>query len=198
MGDSNFFFMSNETRDLRVTCTYIVFTIAHIFISIFSHIMAGYLGRQELNQLLQNEWFTQFESFHVHNYALYRGRVNATVLTLRYNIESPQFDQETMIENVIRRTMQQFSNEPRIVGLIEYDLLLRQPDMESFYIWRANSNVARHLPNAEQTIVVGFDELYLYIRNALQMNPVDLNVYFRSSNVTIEKIIAVVFTFCSF
>ena len=160
--------------------------------------MTGYLTLQELNQLLQHERFTQFESFHVHRYALYRGRMNATVLTCRYNIESPQFTQDRMIESVIQRTMQQFANEQRIVGLIEYDIVLRKPNRDSFYIWRANSNVARHLPNAEQNLAVDFDELFLYIRNALLIHPVDLNVYFSTSNVNIEKIIAIVFTFCSF
>lgn len=94
--------------------------------------------------------------------------------------------------------MQQFANEQEIVGLVEYDIVLRKPNRDSFYIWRANSNVARRLPNAEQNLAVDFDELFLYIRNALLINPVDLNVYFRTSNVNIEKIIAIVFTFCSF
>jgi len=158
----------------------------------------GYLTRLELIQLLKNRWFTETMSSHVHQYACYRGRINATVLTLRYNIHLPNFDEDSMIESVIRETMNQFSSQRQILGLIEYDLLLMNPEPESYYIWKANSNVARNLPNSEETIALNYDDLFLFIRNESRINPSDLDVYFSSSNVVINKIIAVVFTFISY
>lgn len=177
---------------------YTLHCIAVQFFYYFSQSMARYLSREELNQLLENPWFTQFYSSNVHHYAYYRGKLNATVLTLRYNLGSNQFTEDAMIESVLSTTLQQFSNKRQVIGLIEFDLLLVQPDSNSFYIWRANSNVIRNLPTVEQTITLSYDALYLFIRNAAHTNPTDLNVYFSSSSVVISQIIAIVFTFISF
>lgn len=160
--------------------------------------MSGYLNREELHQLLQNPWFTQFYSVHINTYAYYRGKTNATVLTLRYNVNSRQFSQEAMIESVIRTTLQTFSSGQRVIGLIEYDLVLMQPDQSSFYLWRANSNVSRNLPNAEQNITLTYDNIYLFIQNAANVNPSDLNTFFISSNIIIRDIVAVIITFISY
>ena len=160
--------------------------------------MSSYLSREELHQLLQTEWFTQFQSVHVHNYAYYRGRVNATVLTLRYNISSNEFSEENMIDSVIQTTIQQFPNEQRVVCMIDYDLVLMKPDESSFYIWRANSNTHRNLPNAEHEILLNYNNLYLFCQNAANINPSDLNTFFISSNIIIKKIVAIIFTFISF
>ena len=160
--------------------------------------MSNYLSRDELHQLLQTEWFTQFRSVHLHNYAFYRGRVNASVLTLRYNVSSNEFNEENMIDSVIQTAMQQFPNEQRVVSIIEYDLVLMNPNQSSYYLWRANTNVQRNLPNAEQIITLNYDNLFLFCQNAASVNPSDLNTFFRSSNIVIRNIVAIIFTFISF
>ena len=156
----------------------------------------SYLSALQINQLLRNDWFTIPMSSHVHNYAMYRGRVHATVLTLRFNI-TRNFNEEFMIESVIQTTINQFSSQRTVLGLIEYDLLLKDRNSDSFYIWRANSNVARNIPNSEQSIQLNYDELYIFIRNAARVNPSDLNIYFNSSNVVVDRVLAIVFTFIS-
>ncbi len=154
----------------------------------------SYLSALQVNQLLRNGWFTIPMSRHVHNYAMYRGRVHATVLTLRFNI-TRNFDEEFMIESVIQTTMDQFSTRRTVLGLIEYDLLLKEQNTDSFYIWRANSNISRNIPNSEQTIQLNYDELYMFIQHAARVNPSDLDIHFNSSNVVVDRVLAIVFTF---
>jgi hypothetical protein len=156
----------------------------------------SYLSRPELEQLLRNDWFTNPMSMHVHNYHNYRGRTNANVLTLRFNM-NVNFNEDNMIESVIQTTINHFSSQQTVLGLIEYDLLLMQPDPESFYIWRANSNISRNIPNAEQTLRLNYDNLFLFARNAARVIPTDLEAHFRTSNVIINRVIAIVFTFIS-
>ncbi len=156
----------------------------------------SYLSRTELESLLRNEWFTNPMSVHVHHYSNYRGRTNANVLTIRFNMNI-NFNETNMIESVIQTTMNHFSSRQTVLGLIEYDLLLMQPNPESFYIWRANSNISRNIPNAEQTLPLTYDNLFLFIRKAARVLPTDLEVHFRTSNVVINRIIAIVFTFIS-
>ena len=102
-----------------------------------------------------------------------------------------------MIESVIQTTMNHFSSQQTVLGLIEYDLLLMQPNPESFYIWRANSNISRNIPNDEQTLLLNHENLFLFIREAARVIPTDLEVHFRTSNVVINRVIAIVFTFIS-
>ncbi len=161
----------------------------------FFQIMTVYLTQEALLSLLQNQWFTQFYSKHINFYKYYRGRHHAKVLTLRYNINSSQFSEEAMIESVIRITMDQFPNERQIIGLIEYDLVLMQPNNNSFYIWRANSNVHRNVSNNETVIALTYDDLYLFIRNANNVSPADISVHFRTSNVIVQNIISIIYTF---
>jgi len=156
----------------------------------------SYLSRTELEQLLRNDWFTNPMSMHVHNYTSYRGRTNANVLTLRFNMNL-NFNEDNMIESVIQTTMNHFSSQQTVLGLIEYDLLLMQPNPESFYIWRANSNISRNIPNDEQTLLLNHENLFLFIREAARVIPTDLEVHFRTSNVVINRVIAIVFTFIS-
>jgi hypothetical protein len=93
--------------------------------------------------------------------------------------------------------MDQFSSQRTVLGLIEYDLLLKDQNSDSFYIWRANSNISRNIPNSEQTIQLNYDELYMFIQHAARVNPSDLDIFFNSSNVVVDRVLAVVFTFIS-
>lgn len=159
-----------------------------------------YISRSELNQLLKKPYFQTFFNKSIAKFALYRGHFNAHVLTLRYSVLSPEYNENFMITNVIQEVLNHFPPTQKSVrGLIEYDIILRAKPMEdeeqeSFYFWRANSNRS-NVPNNETVLTLDHDSLFLFIRNAARINPAELDVYFANSNVAVFQIVSIIFTF---
>jgi hypothetical protein len=156
-----------------------------------------YLSRSELTVILRQQ--KKFLTKNVHNFALYRGHFNAQVLTLKYCILSTEFTESLMITSVIKEVMDHFPpRQKSIRGLIEYDVVLQSNPMEqvheSFYLWKANSN-RNSVPNNETTIPFTHDSIFLFVRNAANINPSELDVFYTNSNVSVQCITNIVFTF---
>ncbi len=155
-----------------------------------------YLSKSELDSLLKKDYFTTFLHTNVTKYALYRGHYNANVLTLRYSVLSPSFTENDMIQSCITETMKFFSPKQKSVrGLIEYDFVLKA-DQQSYYFWRANSN-RTPLPNSETILSLTYDDIFLFIQNVAYPNPSDFDIFFANSNVSVDMITSVIFTFIS-
>ncbi len=132
------------------------------------------------------------------DYAAYRGKLSCKVYTMRFNFTS-QFNNEYMIDYVLRNVMNNFKTGSRISASIQYDLLLVDPtsNPSSYYIWRANTNLHTFDYDNELNIYLSYNNLFRFIHEASHIDIPTLSLNFRSSNVTIERVLAVVFTFAS-
>lgn len=153
-----------------------------------------YLSRSELQSVLNNNFF-KTDSVHLNKYALYRGKTEAKVLTLRFNLNTA-FDEDMVVNKILSHIVEHFPSQRSLLALIEYDLVLMRHEPESYYIWRANSNTST-VPYEERKLNVTFDDIFMFCRQSMRVNPSDLDVYFRNSSVVIHSIIAVVYTFIS-
>ena len=59
-----------------------------------------YLSEHELNAILQTPYYSQPYSTSFVNYTFYRGRYNANVLTVRFNVQNDMFN-ETFIQGIL-------------------------------------------------------------------------------------------------
>lgn len=129
-------------------------------------------------------------------YAAYRGRLNAIVYTMRFNL-TPAFNEAHMTNTVLTHVMSRFPNGARLLGSIHYDLLLVDPrsDPKSYYIWRANSNQTVFDTNSEILLSLSYDNMFRFIQNSAHADIPSLNINFRSSSVVVERVLAIVFSF---
>ena len=155
-----------------------------------------YLTESQLNLLLNNSFFTQPVTESVVDYAVYRGHVKATVHTLRFNLTT-DFSENFMIEHTISYLMAQLPINATLLGSINYDLLLKDPnsDPKSYYIWRANSNARNFDEQNEILFKLTYDNIYRFVSNAHQVHIPSLSINFRSSNVIVDKPLALVLSF---
>jgi hypothetical protein len=160
-----------------------------------------YLSEHELNAILQTPYYSQPYSTSFVNYTFYRGRYNANVLTVRFNVQNDMFN-ETFIQGILlTQTEDHYGLDTNLRVSVFYDLVLEnnpvnENEERSFYIWRANSN-RRAFNDESDEIFMSFNvpNLIQWVRQALQVHLPDLNVNFEHSNVTINRLLAVVFTF---
>jgi hypothetical protein len=160
-----------------------------------------YLTRSELVDLLKLPYFNTFFTKNVHNYALYRGHFNATVLTLKYSVLVPEFNETSMINSIIKEVLDFFPpNIKSVRALIDYDVVLKSNPMdqvnESFYLWKANSN-RNQVPNQETIVSLDENSIFLFVRHAARVNPSELDIYYINSNVSVDRIVSILFTFIS-
>ena len=155
-----------------------------------------YLTEAQLNIILNSSFFTVPFTESVVTYRFYRGRTNATVHTLRFNWIN-EFNRDVMLQQLITYLMTYFPLNSTLLGSINYDILLVNPGSEpkSYYVWRANSNAHSFNEENETRFVLTYDNVYRFATNALNVNIPDLNINFQTSNVQVEKIVAIVFSF---
>jgi hypothetical protein len=153
-----------------------------------------YLTENQVNQILNNSYFSQPVTESVVLYDFYRGHVNATVHTLRYNL-TREYNEENMIQHVLAYLMSQFPLNSTLLVSVNYDLLLGDVNSQSFYIWRANSNARSFNENEEFSMVLTYDNVYRFVTGTSQIHIPDLNINFRDSKVVIKKALAIVFSF---
>jgi hypothetical protein len=161
-----------------------------------------YLTQSQVDTILQTSYFTQPVTQSAVNYVLYRGHLNVTVHTLRFNcIDS--FNENMVLQHLHTYLMSVYSLNTHIIASINYDLLLKNPNSNpsSFYLWRANSNaVHQYHRNSLMTEIffpLTYGNLYQFARRALTVDIASLNVKFRESNVTVVRPIAFVFSFAN-
>ena len=157
-----------------------------------------YLTRVELNTILKKPYYSNPVTDSLVKYAVYRGRVNADVYTLRCNITS-DFNEDHMINLVITHVMSRFPIGQRLLGSISYDLLLVDPksNPKSYYIWKANSNQTMLNTNGEILISLSHDNVFRFIQNSFRVDIPSLSINFRNSNVVVERLLTVVFSFAT-
>ena len=159
-----------------------------------------WIPADQIDSVLKHHWYTSPMTESTNRFVLYHDRYNVEVYTLRFNINSPNFSNETMLDSLVRKVMNRFPNAKTVVGSISYDLLLfnnKDPDEPSYYLWRANSN-QRSASNTNETVLaMDQHQLYLFGREATAVDVAELNVDFQSSSMVIADILTVVFTFSS-
>jgi hypothetical protein len=77
------------------------------------------------------------------NYILYRGRLHANVLTLRFNV-TRTFNETYMLAMCVERVLEHYVVNTPLRMSILYDLLLEGPsaddsDVRQYYIWRVTA-----------------------------------------------------------
>jgi hypothetical protein len=150
-----------------------------------------YLTAQQVNTLLSQTLFTEPVTQSSLTYKLYRGRLDCTVHTLRFNLIG-SMSEDFIINKLINFLVNTYQLEKNIICGVAFDLLLKKED--SFYVWRANSNTSKYETN-EFTFTVTYQNIYNLVTQALRLNPDDMNIFFENSSVTIVKRLAVVFSF---
>lgn len=155
-----------------------------------------YLTEPQLQQILSSAYFTQPVTKSVVKYVLYQGKLNAVVHTIRFNLNA-DVNENFIIQHVLNYLMENFAMNTRLMGSINYDLLLvdSNSEIKSYYLWRANSNSVHFNAAEEIPFYLTYNNVYQFITNCTRVNIPELNIQFQSSNVVIDRPIAIVLSF---
>jgi hypothetical protein len=165
-----------------------------------------WIPAEQLDPVLKHHWFTTKCTESNVNYTLYNNRNQVKVYTLRFNLRTPDFSEENMLDEMMSKVMNNFPKEESLVGSIRYDMLLASSKAEppSYYLWRANSNQRMNSSGSgggggieEILLRKEYHELYLFGQRATKTNMSELQLQFPSSDVVIAEILTIVFTFSS-
>jgi hypothetical protein len=174
----------------------------HFYFGFFFTSLAGgggmWIPAEQLDPVLKHHWYMSKYTESNLNYTLYNNRSQVKVYTLRFNLRSQNFSHENMLEEMINKVFSHFPKAESIIGSIQYDMLLvsTKEDVPSYYLWRANSN-HRTLPTEETLLKKDHNQLYLFGQKAMEANLAELNIQFQSSDVVIQELLTIVFTFSS-
>jgi len=127
-------------------------------------------------------------------YEFYRGRTKASVLTLRFNV-TPTFHPGFVQQTILTTLMSRFPLQTKLLGSVHYDLLLVDRLSQSYYIFKANSNQRRFDEANERLFTLTYANVQRFTRDIADFNVGDLDVYFASSKVNVDRVLAVVVTF---
>ena len=158
-----------------------------------------WITTEQLGPLLKQHWFTTNCTESSVNYVFYNNRSNVKVYTLRFNLGSQNYSDETMLEDLLSKVMNQFPETESLIGTIQYDMLLMstREDAPSYYLWRANSN-HRSASRTEETFLnKEYHQLYFFGQKAINADISELSLQFESSDVVVADILTIVFTFTS-
>ena len=153
-----------------------------------------YLSESQLQLVLQNPFYSQPSTESTVNYVYYRGHINATVHTLRFNMID-SFSQEFMLQRVFSFLLNMYELGTVLLGSISYDVLLVEPKHSSYYVWRANSNSRFNYVQQETSFRLTYNNLYQIVDTANNVHVPSLDLYFQSSSVQIERVLAIVLSF---
>jgi hypothetical protein len=155
-----------------------------------------YITEDQLNSLLNSSYFQDPVTKSIVKYALYQGRLNTTVHTLRFNLIEG-FNEDFMIQTVLNHLMFHFPLNTRMLASISYDLVLVDPkaDPKTYYLWRANSNSVHFNAVEEIQFTLTYDNVYRFVSNSSNVHIPSLNINYESSSVVIDRVIAIVFSF---
>lgn len=158
-----------------------------------------YLSEHELDNVLSHPFFTNPITDSLTEYQVYRGKYRAKVLTIRFNIINQTDLDENFVLSTLNNVLFKYDIElnTRLLASFNYDILLFSPTLNTYYIWRSNSN-NQNLVNDELSFTYTYNNLYILVQNALLKHLTSLDIYFSHSNVTIKAILAVVFSFVKY
>lgn len=163
-----------------------------------------FLTLSEVNVLLQNPLFTLPVIETVREYQFYRGRRKVTALTVRFNLV-PTFDLSFMKAALPDKLLSYHPLGSHVSVAVRYDLLLRSNSMDdsgtmtpSYYIWRANTNqTTLEDNNLDVTMPLTYPNIDQMCEKAVNINlHDDLNIEFVNSDVVIDRVLAILLTFC--
>lgn len=159
----------------------------------FSLIM--YLLASEVKALLQAPYYSNPTTESFIQYRSYRGQLNVTVLTLRFNL-TPQFDVSSMHRVFIDILGQRYAANTQLYCSVHYDFLLvdNAASPKSYYIWRSNTNRTHFDATHEVCLTCNPSSLLRFSQQAMNFDLDTLELNFTHSNVTIDKVLAIVFT----
>jgi hypothetical protein len=130
------------------------------------------------------------------NYALYRGKLNCKVYTVRFNNNQP-LNSDFIFNHLYMELQNRFPTEKNFRASIKYDLLLSNKKDDTYYIWRANSNEHNFDENDEILLTHSADHIFQFCRNCTKIHIPSLNINFESSGVVVVKVLAIVFSFAT-
>ena len=155
-----------------------------------------YPTREQLDVYLNHPFFSNEYTESSKKYAFYRGKLDVTVYTLRFNY-LPTFNDDVLFRMVPAKLMDMYPNQPRLLGSFQFDLLLcnHEANPPTFYIWRSNSN-QRNFDEAHEILFsLNYANTHRFVQTVVQNNFNDLNTNFINSKVTIERPLSVVLSF---
>lgn len=153
-----------------------------------------YLTQGQIDSMLQTPFFTKPVTENVVQYVLYRGRFDVLVHTYRYNL-TPNFDVSVISRHLVPALLKHHPMGTRLLGNVTFDLLLRKPNTDSFYIWRANSNASSITTQQETPLMLNYQTMWTFANDAVQIHRDELDAFFVESNVIIVRPLAIVLSF---
>ncbi len=158
---------------------------------------AMFLNENQLENVLSNSLFTEPYTESVVHYEFYRGQLNTTVHTLRFNFNA-NLNEEFILQILVRYLFTHFDPSTPLVASINYDLLLQEFNgsrSNSYYVWRANSNAVHYSSDNEVVLSLTHNNIFRFVQNCTQVHLPSLDIYFQSSSVVINRPLAIVFSF---
>jgi len=155
-----------------------------------------YLNEQQVNRILNTPHFSQSFTESFFTYVLYRGRYNAKVYTVRYNVK-PALTEDFIFNHLYSELQLRFPHRSHLKASIKYDLLLCNPTLNpvTYYIWRANSNERHFVDQNEISLNNLPEDIFNFIRGSPTVDVENLNINFETSSIVVCRVLAVVFSF---
>jgi hypothetical protein len=156
-----------------------------------------FLTESEANLVLLQSMFTLPVTESVVNYLFYRGTKKTRLLTVRFNL-TPTFSHSFMLAYLQNRlTSAPYRLQSHLIASVHYDLLLCNNDAspKTYYIWRSNTNRTTLNVDHEVNMTITHANITRFCENVTNINMSDLHANFVTSNVTVDRVLAVVFTF---
>jgi hypothetical protein len=155
-----------------------------------------YLTIAQVNQLLNMPHYTAPFTESLFKYALYRGRLNSKVYTVRFNNIQP-LDEDFIFNHLYTQLQIRFPSETYFRASIKYDLLLLNRKDDTYYIWRANSNEHNFDENDEILLVHSPEHILQFCKDCTIIDIPSLDINFENSGVIVVKVLAIVFNFAT-
>jgi len=130
-------------------------------------------------------------------YVFYRGQKSVNLLTVRFNF-TPSFSQSWMTTYLQDRlTSPPFQLQSQLLASVHYDLLLCNKNVSppSYYVWVSNTNRTTLDVDKQTQMTITYDNISRLTENTTAINLSDLQVNFINSDITVDRVLAVVFTF---
>lgn len=155
-----------------------------------------FLTLSEVNLVLAQPIFSLPVTESEVDYILYRGRKQTSLLTVRFNM-IPSFNSSFMVAYLQDKlTSPPFQLQSQVLASISYDLLLCNTNAtpRTYYVWRSNTNRTTLNVDHQVNMTINYANIARFCENVTNINITDLQADFVSSNVTVDRVLAVVFT----
>jgi hypothetical protein len=156
-----------------------------------------FLTASELSIILQQDTFTVPVKESILQYSFYRGKKKAQLHTVHFNMTST-FNTSFMVAYLQDKlTSSPYQLQSTVLASVQYDLLLCNVNAvpKTFYIWRSNSNRTTLNVDHQINMSINYTNINRFCENVTKVNIADLNANFITSDVTVDRILSIVFTF---